>query len=68
MEVEELCEESDADKVAAPDPIINYDKSITLTKHLKTFVQNNGDAESPELLSKLELRFMDALLKKKGLT
>ena len=38
MEVEELSEESDADEVAAPDPIINYDKAITLTKQLKTFV------------------------------
>ena len=39
MEVEELSEESDADEVAAPDPIINYDKAITLTKQLKTFAQ-----------------------------
>ena len=64
-ELEELSKESDANEVAALDPIISYEKNITLTKQLKTFAQNNGDAESLNFLSKLELRLRDAILKKK---
>lgn len=66
VEIQELSEDSDVDEVPVPtEAIPNYGKAITLTKQLKSFVENHGDTESLELLSKLEIRFQDAILKKK---
>lgn len=66
VEIQELSEDSDVDEVPVPtEAIPNYGEAITLTKRLKCFVENLGDTESLELLSKLEIRFQDAMLKKK---
>lgn len=45
VETQELFKDSDVDEVPVPaEAIPNYGKAIILTKQLKSFVENQGDA------------------------